>query len=283
LSDDLIRAASEKLDDSSQDLEGLLSYLEDKRQLLEENLSKSRDMQKRLADLATDYGERLNYLNKNADKYEKEARKEALKVVSEARTTVEGLVSEIRETQADKKSIKRAKDQIAKSKRLLEEKVKRDEEVQYVLPGEVKPGQWMRIVSLGKEAKVISVSDSERVFMEFEGGIRVETSIEDIVPLTEKRETSNQRKVKWAASAEPVYPEIMIRGLEKIEALEMVDHLIDRAVLQGLGSVRIIHGIGKGILKRAVYNRLRKDPRVKDIHPGEPAIGGDGVAVVELK
>jgi DNA mismatch repair protein MutS2 len=75
----------------------------------------------------------------------------------------------------------------------------------------------------------------------------------------------------------------MIRGLEKIEALEMVDHLIDRAVLQGLGSVRIIHGIGKGILKRAVYNRLRKDPRVKDIHPGEPAIGGDGVAVVELK
>ena len=53
--------------------------------------------------------------------------------------------------------------------------------------------------------------------------------------------------------------------------------------LHGLHSVTIIHGVGRGILKRAIYGALRKDPRVRDIHPGEPAAGGDGVAVVELK
>ena len=130
---------------------------------------------------------------------------------------------------------------------------------------------------------MISVSESDKVFVELEGGIRVETSMQDILPIKEKKRKGNRRKVNWVASAEQVYPEIMIRGLERVEALEMTDHLIDRAVLQGLSSVRIIHGIGQGILKRAVYSKLRNDPRVKDIHPGEAAIGGDGVAVVELK
>lgn len=283
LSENLVRTAANKLDNSAHDLEGLLSYLEEKRQLLEKSLSESRIKQERLADLAADYGKQLDDLNKNMEKYKREARSEALKVVSEARAGIEKLVNDIRTAQADKKSIKRAKDQIAKRKQLLEEKVKKSEEFQYILPGEVKPGQWVKIVSLDKGARVISVSESDKVFVELEGGIKVETSMQDLLPIKEKERKRSRRKINWIASAEPVYPEIMIRGLERVEALEMTDHLIDRAVLQGLSSVRIIHGIGQGILKRAVYNKLRNDPRVKDIHPGEAAIGGDGVAIVELK
>ncbi len=45
----------------------------------------------------------------------------------------------------------------------------------------------------------------------------------------------------------------------------------------------IIHGKGRGILRRAIYDMLKKDSRVNDIHPGEPARGGDGFAIVELK
>jgi DNA mismatch repair protein MutS2 len=50
-----------------------------------------------------------------------------------------------------------------------------------------------------------------------------------------------------------------------------------------LKTVVIIHGVGKGILKRAIYEMLDKDPRVLSVQPGQPAMGGDGVAVVELK
>ena len=75
----------------------------------------------------------------------------------------------------------------------------------------------------------------------------------------------------------------MIRGLEKAEAMEKVDAFIDRAAMQGLVTVRIIHGIGRGILKQVVYSMLRSDPRVADVRPGEPAFGGDGVAIVKLK
>ena len=57
----------------------------------------------------------------------------------------------------------------------------------------------------------------------------------------------------------------------------------DRAVLHGFKSVTIIHGVGRGILRRAIYDALKRDPRVSDVHPGEPALGGDGVAVVQLR
>ncbi|HMA77476.1 MAG TPA: Smr/MutS family protein [Candidatus Krumholzibacteriaceae bacterium] len=283
LDPDIVDEAGSNLDDASQDLEELLAYLEVKRQLLEKSLRKSEDKEKKLTDLAADYGRRLDDLNKNIEKYKNEARVEALKVVSDARADIEGLVNDIRATQADKKSIKRAKEQVSRRKRILEERVKRDREVQNLFPGDIKQGNWVKILSLGKEAKVISKTDSGKVFVELEGGIRVETNVGDLLILKKKADRGKSRKINWAASADPVYPEIMIRGLERVEALEKIDRLIDRAVLQGLPSVRIIHGIGKGILKRAVYNRLRDDPRVKEIHPGEAAIGGDGVAVVELK
>ena len=58
---------------------------------------------------------------------------------------------------------------------------------------------------------------------------------------------------------------------------------LDRAVLQGYGTVTVIHGIGRGILKRALYDVLKKDPRVSSVRPGEPAHGGDGVAIVDLR
>jgi DNA mismatch repair protein MutS2 len=75
----------------------------------------------------------------------------------------------------------------------------------------------------------------------------------------------------------------MVRGHDRQEAIEMVDAYLDRAVLQGLEQVTIIHGIGRGILKRAIYGMLKNDPRVREFRPGDPAFGGDGVVVVELK
>jgi DNA mismatch repair protein MutS2 len=54
-------------------------------------------------------------------------------------------------------------------------------------------------------------------------------------------------------------------------------------VLQGLKHVTIIHGIGTGVLRSAIYEMLKKDPRVREFNPGDPAFGGDGVVIVELK
>jgi DNA mismatch repair protein MutS2 len=67
------------------------------------------------------------------------------------------------------------------------------------------------------------------------------------------------------------------------EALAEVERFIDRVGMSNLTVVTIIHGLGTGALKTAVTKFLKNHPLISSIRPGEPAEGGAGVTVAELK
>lgn len=73
--------------------------------------------------------------------------------------------------------------------------------------------------------------------------------------------------------------EVDVRGMTQEEALEVVDKYLDDAVLAGAPYVRIIHGKGTGVLRRAVGQFLRGDRRVVRWRLGDAGEGGDGVTV----
>ena len=54
-------------------------------------------------------------------------------------------------------------------------------------------------------------------------------------------------------------------------------------MLAGLDEVRVIHGVGKGILREAVARALRLHPHVADSRLGGHGEGGRGVTVVRLR
>jgi DNA mismatch repair protein MutS2 len=72
-------------------------------------------------------------------------------------------------------------------------------------------------------------------------------------------------------------------GLRVNEALTEVERFIDRVGMGGLTVVTIIHGLGTGALKTAVTEYLKNHPLIAALRPGEPAEGGAGVTVAELK
>jgi len=72
-------------------------------------------------------------------------------------------------------------------------------------------------------------------------------------------------------------------GLRVNEALAEVERFIDRVGMSSLTVVTIIHGLGTGALKTAVTEYLKNHPLIAAIRPGEPAEGGAGVTVAELK
>jgi DNA mismatch repair protein MutS2 len=51
----------------------------------------------------------------------------------------------------------------------------------------------------------------------------------------------------------------------------------------GLGEIRIIHGIGRGVLKRAVEKHLGHHPQVGSLRMGQLGEGGRGVSVARLR
>lgn len=80
-----------------------------------------------------------------------------------------------------------------------------------------------------------------------------------------------------------ISPEIMLRGQRVDEALEKLDRYLDDACLAGLDQVRVIHGKGTGVMRKAVWEFLRKHPSVDDLRMADADQGGEGATIARLK
>jgi len=281
----VLAGAREKLGSSSLRLEELLSHLEEAGREAEESLRRLERREEELESLTRRYGEKLGALEDEREELQKRAREEALEIVRTTRSEMESVIKEIRTSGAARKAITDSKERIRTREKKLETKPGRKSPATPVDPGELSKGSRVGVSSLGREGRIIEIGDGERVRVELDGGLRVETTVGDLFRARTRQSGKKTGRVTISTSPdrEPVTTELMIRGLEKAEAIERVDRFIDRAVVEGLDTVRIIHGIGRGVLKSAVYGMLRDDPRVVEIGPDRPASGGDGVAVVRLK
>ena len=288
LREDIVRRARERMGGEAVRLEELLAHLErTERAVLEEQLELERK-EKELTALIESYRENLDTLEQEREDLEQKARKEALEIVSSTRREMEHLIKNIRVTQAEREVVREAHRQVREKKTEFEEAEQRRKRKRSDLRiQDISEGAWYEITSLGLIGRALPVrEDSDKVYLELTGGLRVETSVEDLEPADmESVDRTGPPGHSWTVSRVegPFSTELMVRGYDRQEALEMVDAFLDKAVLQGLGQVTIIHGIGRGVLKRAIYKMLKKDPRVREFRPGDPAFGGDGVVVVELK
>ena len=79
------------------------------------------------------------------------------------------------------------------------------------------------------------------------------------------------------------YRELNLIGQRAEEAVEQVDKFLDSAALASVNRVRIIHGHGMGVLKRAVGDFLSQNPHVSRFYPAPQAEGGSGATIVELR
>jgi DNA mismatch repair protein MutS2 len=79
------------------------------------------------------------------------------------------------------------------------------------------------------------------------------------------------------------YREINLIGQRAEEARERLDKFLDSVALAGVERVRIVHGHGMGILRRAVAELLGQNPHVAKFYPAAPEQGGAGATMVELK
>jgi DNA mismatch repair protein MutS2 len=84
-------------------------------------------------------------------------------------------------------------------------------------------------------------------------------------------------------SDETIALDVNLRGLRVDEAMSRLEHFLNHASLAELREVTVVHGIGKGLLSRAVHEHLSEHPLVKSFRSGTIDEGGSGVTVVILK
>ena len=78
-------------------------------------------------------------------------------------------------------------------------------------------------------------------------------------------------------------PEINVIGSTVDQATHRVDKFLDEAFMAGAETVRIVHGHGKGALRRAMAELLTGHAHVERFNPAPPNQGGAGATVVALK
>ncbi len=76
--------------------------------------------------------------------------------------------------------------------------------------------------------------------------------------------------------------EINVIGRTVDEASREVEKFVDRAFLAGLPRVRVVHGSGMGILRKALRQLLQQHPHVASVAEAPQNEGGGGATVVEL-
>ena len=77
--------------------------------------------------------------------------------------------------------------------------------------------------------------------------------------------------------------ELDLRGIRLEEALEKTMAALDQALLEQAKYLKIIHGQGSGALKVGIRELCHTSPYTKQYRAGDPAEGGDGVTIIELR
>jgi DNA mismatch repair protein MutS2 len=89
--------------------------------------------------------------------------------------------------------------------------------------------------------------------------------------------------VSLHSESENVPTEINVIGRTVDDATQEVERFVDRAFLAGMPRVRVVHGSGMGILRKALRQYLQKHPHVSSVAEPPQNEGGGGATVVELK
>lgn len=100
-------------------------------------------------------------------------------------------------------------------------------------------------------------------------------SVKPVQPRTVLSVDISSRKLNFRDSVD-------VRGMRAVEALEVVQDLVDDALMVGVGGVTILHGKGTGALKEEIRRYLRSIPEVATAADEHADRGGAGITVVRF-
>jgi DNA mismatch repair protein MutS2 len=156
----------------------------------------------------------------------------------------------------------------------------------------VSVGDTVKLKSLGKTGVVQRQVDGN-VFEVAVGPMKMRVARDDIAEVTSARppmavsplEAARSRgvTVSIAHPEDSVRPELNVIGRTVEEATGEVEQYLDRAFLAGLPRVRIVHGMGMGVLRKALRALMERHPHVALVAEAGPSEGGAGATVVDLR
>jgi DNA mismatch repair protein MutS2 len=157
----------------------------------------------------------------------------------------------------------------------------------------VSEGDTVKLKSTGRAATVLRKLDDSH-FEVAMGAMKMKIARDDIAEVFSKAGAGDS-PVKAARSrgisvslnsdseGQNAASEINVIGFNVDDATRAVEKFVDHAFLAGLPRVRVVHGSGMGILRKALRQALQHHPHVESVAEPPQNEGGGGATVVELR
>jgi DNA mismatch repair protein MutS2 len=213
-------------------------------------------------------------------------------------------VNAIQDRAAAQKLSKDAERRIAKLRREFREQFdstvvahstgadKNDPHAQPQVIKHVSEGDTVKLKSTGRPARITRKIDDNHFEVEM-GALKMKIARDDIAEVLSNNLTRAANSPVTAARARGISvtvasedgnvpSEINVIGHTVDDASRAVEKFVDRAFLAGLPRVRVVHGSGMGILRKALRQLLQKHPHVANVAEAPQNEGGGGATLVEL-
>lgn len=322
LPENIIKDAESRAGEEFVGIERNLRKIARNRKALDERLTRIRQTDKTLENITGKYQKELSEIKQQKKSILDEAKREAEEIVKGANKQVENTIRAIKEAQAEKEQTKEArkelqhfvsalqqkksKEQTARDEYIdkkLEQLTKRQErwrdrrasdEAKEETPfrsGALKVGEKVRVKENGMVGEVSKVSNKavtviignisskmphDKVERISSNEYKAAVKHSERIPRQIIDSSITERKLNFKT-------EIDVRGSRLPDALDIITHYVDDAIMLNIGSIRIIHGKGTGVLREEIQKYLKTIPGISSVKDEQVQLGGAGVTVVTFE
>lgn len=284
ISEDIISKAEGLMENKDIHIEDLLKSIYDDKRKIENEKQKIEENSKQIQNLKEKLNKDLSFAENQEKSIINDAKAKARDILLSAKEDANEIIKELESSNSNKKannlrnklndkinelSITNSKPQV---KKVLEK-------------SDITLGMNVFIPSLNQIGTIASLPNKSNNLQIQIGSMKMNFNI-DKLEKTDQKEKTNQEKnycKKHDFKVNSFSSEINVIGYNVEEACFAIDKYLDSAVMNGLGTIRIVHGKGTGTLRVGVHNFLKKHPHVKNYRVGVYGEGEIGVTIVNLK
>ena len=316
LPEDILQKATEKIGKDHIDFDkNLKDIIRDKR-YWETKRDSVRKAEKKLDDQIARYTAELEVVDKSRKEIIKKAKEEAETLLADVNKRIENTIREIKESKAEKEKTKLARKNLTEFKEKLneidgEEEARIQRKIEKLKNREKQAKKKTTVEKTAKELKSdpykIEKGDKVRLFGQDNVGEVLDVNGKSIMvafgnmitTLDEKKlekisEKEYKKHSKSSLTKTSGYndfgerklkfkPEIDVRGKRAEEALQIVQDFIEEAIVVNMGTVKILHGKGDGILRQLIRQYLETVDVVRSFRDESVQFGGSGITIVEFE
>lgn len=287
----VMRRARDSMSDRDREISRFLSELH-------RRVEEATAREKRLAEMQAELAAREKDLAREWEKREsaklKELERRCDLVLAKFESAAHETIERLAQTAERKKAAEVAQRTITRAKRELREEfdttvlATQDDARQGELGRrpKIEEGARVRLQGVREPARVRRVLGPDRIEVEA-GFMKMQVSVDDVIEVLPPADVGAKlpKNVSFHAAPQlnPLVQEINVIGEHAEEASERVEKFLDSAVMATASRVRIVHGHGMGVLRKAIWKLLASSPHVEKYYEAPQYEGGAGATIVELK